>query len=348
MPAPNDLTPEEEAMFAQHGVASSGPGSEPVNDDPGQQGAASGEHGDRTGQEQVDHGDRSPPQRKRDEQGRFIKADGTLDENQQEEPNAQQQGQSPAPPPPPGFVPHAALHEARQREAAARQQLALLQARTNAILTSRQQQQPEALPDIEQDPRGYVEAIAERMENFQRLQAEQAHERTIDTGLEQDENLFSSYVLDYPQAAEFYVQSRARELMMFYPPDQVQDLLRKEARNVAQQAWQTGRPAAQVIYELAQARGYRTAPQQQQQQTQQGQSNGQQTQQGQSNGQQTPNAQIANIRSNQQQTRSLSSSAGSPNTQLNAEALLNMSDEEFEDYFKLGTKGADKRFASIG
>jgi hypothetical protein len=33
---------------------------------------------------------------------------------------------------------------------------------------------------------------------------------------------------------------------------------------------------------------------------------------------------------------------------LNAEALLNMSDEEFEASLRLGEKGANTRFAAIG
>jgi hypothetical protein len=34
MPAPNDLTPEEEAAFADHGVPSAGPGREPLSEAP--------------------------------------------------------------------------------------------------------------------------------------------------------------------------------------------------------------------------------------------------------------------------------------------------------------------------
>jgi len=56
------------------------------------------------------------------------------------------------------------------------------------------------------------------------------------------------------------------------------------------------------------------------------------------------------VRAGQQASRSLSGGSGSQASteELNAQALLAMTDDEFEQYLKLGTKGANERFAQIG
>ena len=76
MPVPNDLTPEEEAEFGQHGVASAGPGKEPIveNDsDVQQQGQQQQAQGDRQqGQEPQQEPQRN--ERPRNPDGTFMSA----------------------------------------------------------------------------------------------------------------------------------------------------------------------------------------------------------------------------------------------------------------------------------
>lgn len=378
MPALNDMSPEEEALFAQHGVPSAGAGGEPVveeqgeegqqqgqqpNADQGQQGQQGQQTNDDQGQQSQAQGEPAPG-----ELGSRRRADGTFKSMEELEADrvalaAQQGGQQPqgqGGQQPQGqqeqqMVPLAALHEARARAAQAAQQSQILMTRMNAILTSQQGQQPqgEQMPDLATDPAGYIVALERRLQAFEETRQQEAEYRQIDMALEQDEQMFSLQVPDYDQASDYYVQSRARELANFYPPQEIQRILMNEARSIAQQAWQRGTSAGQMVYGLAQARGYVPGQQGQQNQPYGQQPQGQQGQRGQQPQNQqrgpTPQAQVASIAKGQQASRSLSGGGtGGGAEQLNAEALLKMSDDEFERYLRLGEKGADARFAAIG
>lgn len=259
-----------------------------------------------------------------------------------------------APPaPPPGFVPHQALHQERALRQHMAQQLATLQARTNALLAARQPQAPE-LPDLEQDPVGYVRALGE---NFARTEEErqiEAFNQRVDTAINEDEAAFRAYNPDYDEASSHYVQSRAQELLAFYPREQAQQIMLQEARQLAQEAWRRGVPAAQMVYTMAQARGYRAGSAQTPSQTTPATpapapvATPQSGQQQSAGSAPSPSAVVAAARQGQQATRSLSGGAGGGVAELNAEALLSMSDEEFEQVLKLGQKGANARFAAIG
>jgi hypothetical protein len=53
------------------------------------------------------------------------------------------------------------------------------------------------------------------------------------------------------------------------------------------------------------------------------------------------------INNGQQASRSLSGGGSGASQALNAEAILSMNDDEFEQYLALGKKGANERFAQI-
>jgi hypothetical protein len=359
MPAPNELTPEEEAMFAEHGVAPAGQGREPLADE-------------QQGQQQEPPAQQEPPQQEQQEpsgDNRYRRADGTFmsraeiqeaqtreateaarqgqQQRQQGEQGGQQgqQGQQKEP----KFVPIEALHEARERTRTMAQQLQLATTRMNQILTSRGQgeQQAPQMPDINEDPAGYIVALEQRLARFERGREQETEIRQLDTRLENDEAVFQQQRPDYQQASDHYVMSRARELLQFYPENEAQQILLNEAREIAKQSWTRGMSAAETIYNLAVARGYNpNAPQRQptgqQQQQQQGQ-------QGQGQGKPSAQAVVDSVNRGQQASRSLSGGNGAGRAaELNAEAILNMSDEEFEQTLGLGTKGANSRFAAIG
>ena len=349
MPVANDLTPEEEQMFSQHGVAPAGPGMEP-NGEPSQPAPAA------PAAEPAPAAPAAAPAQPRDAKGQFAP------KTQQEQEAAAAAGQQPGTPPaapeaPPTMVPHAALHEARERERQARQQLAALQARTNAILAANAQRAATTtpqMPNIEEDPVGYMQALEKRLNDFEATRQRDTAYREIDMALEQDEQMFASYTPDYEQASDYYVQSRARELLALHSPEQAQNILLAETRQLAQEAWRRGMPAAQMVYQLAQARGYAgpqaqpvvppaaPAPAVPQAQQPTLQTNFAQPL--------TAQQQVAAAQMAAQQSKSLSvanSSGTSPADALNANDLLNMSDEEFERYLALGTKGANARFAAI-
>lgn len=241
--------------------------------------------------------------------------------------------------PPPGFVPHAALHAERQRASEALRNFNLLQTRMNAMLAAQAPAQPPAMPAMEQDPVGYLQALEQRVAAFEQAQAQDQQYRQVDNAIEQDEQTFLSYTPDYPQASDHYVKSRAQELLITHTPEQAKDVMTQEVRAIANAAWQRGIPAAQMIYQLAQSRGYRTgqaapaapataapvAP----------------------TPPPSPAAIVDSVTRAQQQSRSLSGTGAANTATLNAEAILAMSDDEFERTLGLGTKAANANFAAI-
>lgn len=345
MPALNDLTPEEEAEFAQHGVTLAGPGGEPITEPEAE--PVEPPEPVEPGQEPPEPPE-PPAEPKPGELGSRHRADGTF--KSAEELAADKttlEAQPPAEPPQSRMVPHEALHQERQRSAQAIRTAQLATARLNAILTAQHGRGPGTevpMPDINQDPAGYILALEQRLTQFQQERQQENQYRQIDNALEQDEAMFAQTVPDYDDASTYFVNSRAQELLQFYPPDKAKQIMTEEARQIANQAWQRGMSAGQVIYQLATARGYRTGMNQQPQPVQpqyQPQPNG---------GGVQPQAAVRAVRAGQQASRSLSGGGGGSlsTEELNAEALLNMSDDEFERYLKLGTKGANERFAAIG
>jgi len=362
MPAPNDLTPEEEAEFAQHGVPSAGPGREPLGDAPPQQ------QQQQQSQEQQEADDQGGRQTFHRQDGRFASREEV--QAGQAKPSGQQQQQDEQQGEPQGgqqqseqqsqegeqvgerrMVPLEALHESRQRAAAIARRAQLAETRLNAIL-SRQQPQGEQqqMPDINTDPAGYIVALEQRVQQFEAERTENLQNQQVDQSISADEEVFTSMRPDYPQASDYFVQSRAAELLAFHTPQEAQRMMLAEARQIARAAWERGKSVGEVIYGLAQARGYNPgmpqrepAPQQQQQQQQQQQGQPPQQQQG------GPSAQevIASVTRGQQASRSLSGGTGASPANLNASALLEMDDAEFDKWLGQGSD-ANKRFAAIG
>lgn len=257
----------------------------------------------------------------------------------------------------PKMVPHAALHEARERVKALQDANTRAMARMNALMAAQRPASSfdrSSLPDLEQDPLGYIRGLETMLEQREQRDQEAVMTRQVDQGIELDEQTFQTIYPDYPDASEFYVQSRAAELGRFHRPEAIAQMLYNEVRQIARLSWQSGKSTAQTVYELAQQRGY--APKQTEQQGQQRP----QGQQGQGSGgqgagaapralkQPQQGARLATIAKGQRNSRSMGGSGGSGSAaELNAEALLDMSDAEFEEYLGLGTKGANERFAAI-
>lgn len=255
--------------------------------------------------------------------------------------------------PPPGFVPHAALHAERVKNAEIAKQLGTLKARTNAILINKTYQ-PAPMPDMVSDPEGYLHALEERQTAFEAERAQAQQFQEIDRALEQDETNFIVSNPDYPAASDYYVASRAKELLLSMAPADAQTAMVNEVRAIAAQAWQRGVPASEFIYEIAKARGYTP-------------------------GQPTPTpapvavtpapaaatpapaaapaagaalikpaAAVAAVKAGQAASKSLSGQGGHSVADLNAEALLSMSDDEFAAHLKLTERGANQRFLEVG
>jgi hypothetical protein len=382
MPVPNDLSPEEEAEFAQFGVPSAGPGREPLGGEQqegqqqeGQQQEGQQQEGQQrqtfhredgrfASREEVEAGQARPSQgQQQTQQGQQQEGQqqGQQQEGQQQGQEGQQQGQEGQQQPDNRTVPLAALHQERQQRAQLAQRLQLAEARMNAMLmqqtnTQQGQQQQQQMPDINTDPAGYILALEQRLAQFEQTRTEEQQYQQIDNAINTDEATFAIQTPDYHQASDYYVQSRARELLQFYPPQEAQRLMLQEARQIAQESWKRGKSAAETVYGLAMARGYNPNIQNNDPNLQdpqfQGQQQGQQqpTQQGQQ--QQRGRAQeiVRSVQQGQQITRSLSGGAGGqqgdPND-LNAQALLNMSDAEFDKWLGDGSASRNGRFATV-
>lgn len=375
MPAPNDLTPEEEAEFARHGVPSAGPGREPLGEAPqqGQQQQGQQQQEQQGGeQRQGDEGQQQGRQTFHREDGRFASREereqgqarpsgqqGQQGEQQGGEQQGQQQGEEGqgGEGQQQGEQQGGDLRVALRQERQARQELArrtqLAETRLNAIL-SRQQGAggaPEQMPDIGEDPAGYILALEQRLQRFEHERTETTQNQQLDQAISMDEDTFTSIRPDYPQASDYFVQSRAKELLAFHPPQEAQRLMLQEARQIARMAWERGQSVGEAIYSLAQARGYNPGMPQREPYQQQGQQQGgQQQQQGQQQGGRGgPRATdvIDSITRGQQSSRSLSGGTGATAESLNASAILDMDDAEFAQW--LGEGGdATKRFATIG
>lgn len=232
--------------------------------------------------------------------------------------------------PPAGFVPHAALHAERARSAELARSMQTMQTRVNALLT--QGRDPDPLPNPETEPVAFLEALGDRVIEIQQTRQQETQTRNIDNAIEQDEATFAEYQTDYPAASNHFVQSRAAELLLTHTREATQRIMTDEVRQMANVAWQRGIPVAQLIYDSAKSRGYTVAaapaaaP---------------------APVALTPEAIVAAAQKGQKESRTMSGPGGQGAKELDATALLAMSDSEFEDYLKLGNKGANDRFAAI-
>jgi len=238
-------------------------------------------------------------------------------------------------------VPHQALHQERESHKgtraelqAAREQLAQLQTIRDRIRTAQQTpapnteyQQPAQQPGDQggeqQQPVPGLDHLQRRLDqieqgNRQRETREQEagvdqHEaRVLHNTLAQAEAEFRQQTPDYGDAADHLMRSRARQLQIMGVADhEILDTIREEAADITRVAIQQGRSPAEVVYDWAQTYGYQ--PKGQQAPQQQG------------------NAMLDAIARGQKQSRSLSSArGGSSVSDVNASAIANMSEDEFQ------------------
>lgn len=248
----------------------------------------------------------------------------------------------PQPASPQGMVPHAAMHEERERRKATeaalaeeRRQKTLLEERTNLLLQSLarggapQQQQVAEIPQLDKDPVGFMVTTLQRQGDIiqQLVQSEQQRNQFIQQSqsvvtlqqraraLEQE---FAATNPDYNQAADHLVKARNAELMAvgYADPAMRQQIIAQEALQIANQAAQMGGNPAEMIYRLAELRGYRKP------------TNGNGTTQT-DDSVSAPAARIANTAAAQQENRSLSNTRGGAPVPLTAQRLLEMPYDEF-------------------
>lgn len=245
-----------------------------------------------------------------------------------------------------------ALHEERKRRkeavaeaAKAREEAAKLMGRFETIqqLMQRnqpQQQKPQAeapieIPDINLDPVGHFaakDAIREReladLRSWKQMQDQQSEVRTNAERLTQiaqsHEAVFSKTTPDYPEAFQYLRAQRDAELqaMGYLDPNARSQAIMNDALAIAAQALQRNVNAAEVVYNMAKARGYQgkapapaavaptPAP-----------------------AVQSPDAKkLATIAKGQAASQSLGQVNGAAVPDISPEAIVKMSDAEFEKW----------------
>lgn len=242
------------------------------------------------------------------------------------------------------MVPLAAVQEERARRQerevelkTEREARRLLEQRTDAVLQAymRQQQQggaqqpglqqPDApaIPDLDKDPVGFIVGkITQQDRELARLNAveqqrlqqgqQQGAVSQIQNTAGQLESQFASATTDYWDASKFLRDSRVAEYRAMGRPNP-EASVNAEAFEIATLALQQGKNPAEVVYGLAQQRGYKKpAPAQQTEQ-----------------GVETPAAQIARLEAGQQAGASLSGARGTAPKTLTAQRLIEMPEAEF-------------------
>lgn len=256
------------------------------------------------------------------------------------------------------FVPHQALHKERERRKATEAELMTVRERQaraderlavlNEILSQgdspapgqRQAQQPAQKIDAATDPLGALEQALEKIRN---LESEITNSKTQTQERESARAMQSAYQNDavrylqekpeFRDAYQFLIRQRHAELEAMGVSDarERNEFIANEERGLVAQAFQSRRSPAQMLHNLAIARGFSfTPPQQERELAQQQKIDPVKKIEAIANGQKTAGA-------------SLSGAGGTSGEGLTTAALADMSEEEFASVLsKLGKAGMRK------
>jgi hypothetical protein len=204
--------------------------------------------------------DRQPAAR--DETGKFAPKDGKKEEPKAVEAPVEQPKHEPK------TIPLAAHLEEKNKLAA---RLEVMERELNALKNPPKQPAPQ--PEFNDDPKGYIdhqaksvverlEATSKQIEEAKRtaeMSAQQAEHVQFVNYLQQAEAQFVAQTPDYHEALTHIRQIRAKQLKVFDPninDDQVRDTIIREEMGLATQLAKQGRNPAQTAYQIAQAYGY--------------------------------------------------------------------------------------------
>lgn len=230
--------------------------------------------------------------------------------------------------PPAGYVPHAALHETREQlkaEKVAREQLQRVMDR---ILTQGGQQPPAAAeqpkaPNVDEDPIAVIRAQGETIARMEQALNQRAADERLTTAAVSREREFMAQTPDYGDAMSYLQQSRDAQLalMGFENQQERANIMANEAKIVAANALNAGENPAQRYYGIAKAMGWQpraAAPAQPAQAAPA-----------------APNAaeRVDTIARGQAASRSLSAAPGAAVAPDTVEALANMSETDFNEWF---------------
>ncbi len=258
----------------------------------------------------------------------------------------------------PSMVPHAALHEARQKEKAAAKMAEdyrlraeqseknrlLMEERTNMILQSLAQPQQQAapepeLPPIEQDPAGHIIALLQQQQKVidalqqQNQQRSQWDQQSVQQQQQMQqlqaianrsvsmERQFIEANPDYNDATAHLMKVRDAELAAvgYQDPAERQAILQQEAQQIGIRAAAMNANPAEWVYKIAETRGYKKAAAAQEVIPPNGADNV---------------TRLQTAQRGKDQSASLSQVRGTGSVPMTAQRLLEMSPEEFAEALK--------------
>ena len=238
-------------------------------------------------------------------------------------------------------VPHGALHAEREEHKKTKQALADLKEKfsrsderlqTLTELALGRIETAEEVPDPEEDLPGYVAHLEDRVVQAQessdsvaRMLSEQAVRGQVESAYVADAQRFVSERPDFGDAYHFLVGVRAGEYEAagVTDPSEIARRVQGEEMALVRDALSAGTSPSERIYELAVMRGYAA--------------NG--TSQGQ--------AKLRSLQRAQDANRSLSSVSGAAGGVLTAEALAEMSEEDFQEVYERLKKEDPKQLQAL-
>lgn len=181
-------------------------------------------------------------------------------------------------------------------------------------------------PTLQEDPFYHLEKLSGALANIEQARQQEAQHRIISERTLRDERDFAAVNPDYPVAMNHLIQTRDLELqaMGYDDPKQRSAIISNDAQTIARGAMAKGKSIAEAVYDLAKLRGYA--------------------------GKAPPKAEplaaeskMTMVEDAANAARSLSGGSGAAAAPLSAEALANMSDEDFdrvsEDAFRKAAGG---------
>lgn len=173
--------------------------------------------------------------------------------------------------PPEGYVPHQAMHEERLRRQEAERRLAALEQAAEQQRKAAEQAKAEEeakLGDPLVDPDGFQKNLQRQLESTRemvRQQQQAAQRERLSQARAEDavrmENEFKATVPDYDDAVRHINEARVEELRAYGMDDQrIIAQIAQDANSVYDSAKRLGMNPAQLLYQLAQQRGYKPRP----------------------------------------------------------------------------------------
>lgn len=191
------------------------------------------------------------------------------------------------------------------------------------------------IPDVTKDPIAHfqakfdaqqreIERLSQGTRQSQQLTQQQQVDEAVRLTVQAQETKYRAAAPDYEDAVKYLQNSRREELedLGFVNPAEREMMLQQEAYTIARRAIQGGKSFPEMIYSLAQRRGYKNAPPPAPEP---------------SAPQEDAEQRLERQAAGQQQARTLSNARGNAPQEMTAQRLASMSEREFDAWLSKAT-----------